>query len=187
MHLYRFCFITSVFLLAVAGTVLAETPTCDCRCELYEQMRQHTNCVSECSNAWKELKCATPAEQPDGQWDAETERYQAELQELGIEGSMQEIQLRAFVKAPPNERTELWGDLETLKAELAKDEMQELLKIRKQIEAGPSMDAETLNYKATLEKAGKTEAEVNGLVTLFSPSNARIRKALWDDLGVQQP
>ncbi len=100
---------------------------------------------------------------------------------------MQEIQLRAFVKAPPNERTELWGDLETLKAELAKDEMQELLKIRKQIEAGPSMDAETLNYKAALEKAGKTEAEVNGLVTLFSPSNARIRKALWDDLGVQQP
>jgi hypothetical protein len=37
-----------------------------------------------------------------------------------------------------------------------------------------------------LEEAGKTAVEVNGLVTLFSISNAQIRQVLWDQLGGSQ-
>jgi hypothetical protein len=116
-----------------------------------------------------------------GDRDAESERYQAELQHLRIEGSMFDIQSRAFAAATPTKRAKMWADLETLKQELAGEEMQELLKIRAQVES-PSYDAETLNYQATLQKAGKSAQDVHGLVTLFSISRPQIRQVLWDDL-----
>jgi hypothetical protein len=119
-----------------------------------------------------------------GDWDAETERYTAELQLLRIEGSMFDIQSRAFATATPEKRTKMWADLEILKQELATEEMQELLKIRAQIES-PDYDAETLSYKAALQKAGKSADDVNGLVTLFSISRPQIRQVLWDDLKAQ--
>ena len=75
----------------------------------------------------------------------------------------------------------MWADLETVREELAKEEMQELLKIRAKTES-PEYDAETMSYKAALEQLGKSEVDVNGLVTLFSISKPRIRQVLWDDL-----
>ena len=81
----------------------------------------------------------------------------------------------------------MWADLERLREVLATDEMKELLEIRRQSESTPAYDAESLSYKAALEKAGKSPEEVNGLLSLFSMSQPRVRKALWDDLGVQQP
>jgi hypothetical protein len=119
-----------------------------------------------------------------GDRDAETERYTAELQLLRIEGSMFDIQSRAFAAATPDKRAKMWADLEVLKQELATEEMQELLKIRAQIDS-PDYDAETLSYKATLQQAGKSADEVNGLVTLFSISRPQIRQVLWDDLKAQ--
>ena len=120
------------------------------------------------------------------QADVETLRYQGELQTLKIEGSMYDIQSRAFAAAAPGMRTKMWNDLELLKKELATDEFQELLAIRAQTEATPDYDAETLGYQSALEKAGKSEEEVKGLVTLFSNGNALMRKALTDDLTAQQ-
>ena len=120
------------------------------------------------------------------QADVETLRYQGELQTLKIEGSMYDIQSRAFAAAAPGMRTKMWNDLELLKKELATDEFQELLAIRAQIEATPDYDAETLGYQSALEKAGKSEEEVKGLVTLFSNGNALMRTALTDDLTAQQ-
>ncbi len=117
-------------------------------------------------------------------WDAETERYTAELQLLRIEGSMFDIQSRAFAAATPDKRAKMWADLDIVRKELATEEMQELLKIRAQIES-PDYDAETLSYKATLQQAGKSADEVNGLVTLFSISRPQIRQVLWDDLKAQ--
>ena len=119
-----------------------------------------------------------------GDWDAETERYTAELQLLRIEGSMFDIQSRAFAAATPDKRAKMWADLDIVRKELAKEEMQELLKIRAQIDS-PDYDAETLSYKATLQQAGKSADEVNGLVTLFSISRPQIRQVLWDDLKAQ--
>ena len=119
-----------------------------------------------------------------GDPDAESERYQAELQHLRIEGSMFDIQSRAFAAATPAKRAQMWTDLEILKRELASEEMQELLEIRAQIES-PEYDAETLSYKAALQKAGKSAEDVNGLVTLFSISRPQIRQVLWDDLKAQ--
>ena len=119
-----------------------------------------------------------------GDRDAETERYQAELLVLRIEGSMFDIQSRAFAAATPTKRAKMWADLETLKRELAGEEMQELLAIRAQVES-PEYDAETLSYKAALQQAGKSAEDVNGLVTLFSISRAQVRQVLWDDLKAQ--
>ena len=119
-----------------------------------------------------------------GDRDAETERYTAELQLLRIEGSMFDIQSRAFAAATPDKRAKMWADLDIVRKELAKEEMQELLKIRAQIDS-PDYDAETLSYKATLQQAGKSADEVNGLVTLFSISRPQIRQVLWDDLKAQ--
>ena len=167
--------------VATTGTA----PVCDCRCEFYEQMRSRPNCPLECSNTWERLDCASTVAPPTGQWDAETERYQAELEQLQIEGSMFEIQMRAFERALPDKRAKMWDDLETVKKALATDEMQELLKIRAQSQATLQYDAETLSFKAAMEKAGKTEAEVNGLVRVFSGSNALVRKAFMDDIQNQ--
>lgn len=119
-----------------------------------------------------------------GDRDAETERYLAELQVLRIEGSMFDIQSRAFVAATPAKRAKMWADLETLKRELASEEMQELLAIRARVES-PEYDAETLSYKAALQQAGKSAEDVHGLVTLFSISRALVRQVLWDDLKSQ--
>jgi hypothetical protein len=119
-----------------------------------------------------------------GDRDAETERYTAELQLLRIEGSMFDIQSRAFAAATPDKRAKMWADLDIVRKELAKEEMQELLEIRAQIDS-PDYDAETLSYKATLQQAGKSADEVNGLVTLFSISRPQIRQVLWDDLKAQ--
>jgi len=119
-----------------------------------------------------------------GDWDAETERYTAELQLLRIEGSMYDIQSRAFAAATPAKRAKMWADLEIVRQELAKEEMQELLKIRAQIDS-PDYDAATLSYKAALQQAGKSANDVNGLVTLFSTSSPQIRQVLWDDLKAQ--
>ncbi len=120
------------------------------------------------------------------QADDESLRYQAELGALGIEGSMYDIQSKAFASANPEMRAKFWNDLEILKKELATEEMQELLAIRAQNEAPPDYDAETLGYKSALQAAGKSEEEVNGLVTLFSNGNALMRKALLDDFAAQQ-
>ena len=117
-------------------------------------------------------------------WDAETERYTAELQLLRIEGSMFDIQSRAFDAAPADKRAKMWADLDVVRKELATEEMQELLKIRAQIDS-PDYDAETLSYQAALQQAGKSADDVNGLVTLFSISRPQIRQVLWDDLKAQ--
>ena len=120
------------------------------------------------------------------QADDETLRYQAELGALGIEGAMYDIQSRAFAAAAPEMRVKFWNDLDILKKELATEDFQELLAIRAQNEATPDYVAETVGYKTALEKAGKSEDEVKGLVTLFSNGNELMRKALMDDLATQQ-
>ena len=119
------------------------------------------------------------------QSDAETERYLAELQKIGIEGSMFDIQSRAFAAAAADKRVQMWQDLETTKELLATDEMAELLEIRAQIEATQEYDSETLRYKNALQQAGKSAEEVNGLVTLFSNGTPLVRQALLDDLNAQ--
>ena len=119
------------------------------------------------------------------QADEETLRYQGELQTLRIEGSMYDIQSRAFASAAPDMRAKMWNDLAILKKEMATEEFQELLAIRAQTEATPDYDAETLGYQSALEKAGKSEDEVNGLVTLFSNGNELMRKTLIDGLVAQ--
>jgi hypothetical protein len=119
-----------------------------------------------------------------GDPDAETERFTAELKLLRIEGSMFDIESRAFAAATPDKRAKMWADLEFVRQELAKEEMQELLKIRAQVDS-PDYDAETLSYKAALQQAGKSADDVHGLVTLFSISRPQIRQVLWDDLKTQ--
>jgi hypothetical protein len=119
-----------------------------------------------------------------GDLDAETERFTAELRLLRIEGSMFDIESRAFAAATPDKRAKMWADLEFVRQELAKEEMQELLKIRAQVDS-PDYDAETLSYKAALQQAGKSADDVHGLVTLFSISRPQIRQVLWDDLKAQ--
>jgi len=176
----------------IAGTILAAAllsllpatgvPACDCRCEMYAQTRQASSCSAQCSSVWSTLGCDTQAELAAGQWDAETQRYRASLAQLGIAGSMYDIQSTAFSAAPEARRGQMWADLDTLRGELAKEDMQELLEIRAQIEAGPTMDAETLRYKAALQQAGKSAEEVNGLVTLFSIGRPIVRQALWGGL-----
>ena len=121
----------------------------------------------------------------EDQTDAETGRYQAEMQRIGISGSMFDIQSRAFATARPDKRVKMWADLETVRKELAKEDMQKLLEIRAQTESTSAYDAETLSYKATLEKAGKSAEDVNGLVTLFSISKPLVRQVLWDGIRVQ--
>jgi hypothetical protein len=108
------------------------------------------------------------------------------MKALGIEGSMFEIQSKAFAQARPTMRAKMWHDLEIVRRELAKQGIQDIPQARKEAQAKPDHDAETTRYKTALEEAGKTAVEVNGLVTLFSISNAQIRQVLWDQLGGSQ-
>jgi hypothetical protein len=169
------------------GATTASIPQCDCRCEVYEQMREIPLCQTQCTDTWETMQCRvqTKSLTETGEWDAETRRYQTELQLLGIKGSMYDIQSRAFAAALPNKRAKMWADLDTVREELASEEMQELLEIRAQNEATPDYDAETQSYKAALEQAGKSADEVHGLTTLFSNGNELMRSALWKDLEAQ--
>ena len=138
--------------------------------------------LAHAEHHWQSAQCAANAGKIMEQMDEEAACYVAELRALGLEGAMFDIQVRAFEGATPELRAKMWNDLEITKQQLATPEMQELLQIRKQMEATPDYDEETLRYKAALENAGKTDEEIHGLVTLFSISNERIREALWNSL-----
>jgi hypothetical protein len=168
-----------------AGPVTAEQP-CDCRCKAYSQEKEIPACQSKCGDWWQQAQCEAEAEEASGQ-DAEAERYAAELAGLGVEGSMYDIQMQAFNDAPPHLREKMWNDLEIVRQTLAEEGMTDLQQGKTQGQSDHGHDTETLRYKAELEAAGMTEAEVNGLVSLFAMSDEQIREVLWKDLQSQNP
>jgi hypothetical protein len=44
-------------------------------------------------------------------------------------------------------------------------------------------DEETRRYKAALERAGYTSAEVDGLVEIFAPATPVIRQVYWTEVN----
>lgn len=177
--------ITSLILLLWSGPITGDQ-SCDCRCKAFSEEKEIPACQSKCGDWWQQAQCQAEAEAANQQ-DAEAERYAAELASLGVEGSMYDIQIKAFNDAPPHLREKMWNDLEIVRQTLAEEDMKELHQARMQGPSDEGHDAETLSYKAALQAAGMTEAEVNGLVSLFSMSDERIREVLWTDLQKQNP
>jgi len=164
----------------------ARAQHCDCRCEVYEQMRKIPLCQSQCGAAWQTAQCEVKKNATTEKDDAEAGRYAAELQSLGVAGSMYDIQMHAFRAGTPELRAKMWNDLEIVREALADEGLRDLHQARLGNKPSKDYDEETLRYKAALEAAGKSEVEVNGFVSMFWTAKEGMRQVLWDDLDSQQ-
>jgi len=142
-------------------------------------------CTAELMQCEETKEAVVPVAAPETvEADAETERYVAEMTALGVENITLEIQSQAFARATPDLRAKMWNDLEIVRQELAGRGVQSLPQTR--AEAGTSaaqgFDEETLRYRAALERAGKSEVEIGGFLSIFSTAPPSLRQALWQAL-----
>lgn len=165
-----------------AAGAAASVQQCDCRCEVFEQMRQIPLCQQQCQVTWDKAQCEAKVEALSQQRDAEAARYAAELATIGLDQDMYDTQVQAFRDAPDHLRAKFWNDLEIIRQTLAEEGAETVQQARANNQPDQDLDAETLRYKAALEAAGMSQAEVHGLVTLFSISDENTRRVLWDAL-----
>ena len=171
-------------ILAVPNHAMGAQTACDCDCNSWQQAKAMPDCSSECDSKWKKWQCGPYLETGIGPLDAETQRYQAELQQLGLAENEVMPMVYAFKNSSAELRAGQWEDLENLRSQQAD---QDLAAQMAEIEAeqaarGSNYDAETLRYKAALQRAGHSQAEVDGLTEIFSPAPEVVRKIYWDEV-----
>ncbi len=142
------------------------------------------DCSSECDSKWKKWQCGPYLETGIGPLDTETQRYQAELQQLGLAENEVMPMVYVFKTSSAELRAGQWEDLENLRSQQAGLNLAaEIAEIEaEQAARGSHYDAETLRYKAALQRAGYSQAEVDGLTEIFSPAPEVVRKIYWDEV-----
>jgi len=171
-------------MLAVPDHSLRAQTGCDCDCNAWQQTKAMPDCSSECDSKWKNRQCGPYLETGIGPLDAETQRYQLELQQLGLAENEVMPMVYAFKISSVDLRAGQWEDLENLRQQQASQNLAaEVAEIEaEQAARGSNYDAETLRYKAALERAGHSQAEVDGLTEIFSPAPEGVRKVYWDEV-----
>jgi hypothetical protein len=142
------------------GSLEAQT-RCDCDCNSWQQTKAMPDCSSECDSKWKKWQCGPYLETGIGPLDTETQRYQAELQQLGLAENEVMPMVYVFKTSSAELRAGQWEDLENLRSQ----------------QAGRNLAAEMAE-----KRAGYSQAEVDGLTEIFSPAPEVVRKIYWDEV-----
>jgi hypothetical protein len=180
--------------VSCAGSGAAALPAgsgCDCDCRSWELIQSLPGCREECDPKWKAWKCGPYLETGLGELDAETQRYQAEVRQLGLPENVENTWVYGFKISPPDIRAGIWEELERYRQQQPE---QQLPAAREAIEAEQAerearkskYDDETRRYQAALEQAGYSRAEVDGLTEIFAPSPPAVREVFWADLKSRQ-
>jgi len=135
---------------------------------------------------------AQPATESTASKDAETQKFEAELRqfEQREKSGLGQYELRenviasfvyAFQISSPEQRAELWQQLENDKAEVIEQKRQRKADgLEMQSQPPGEYDAETLRYKAAVEKLDLPADLVADLVEMFQANDAAFRKTLWE-------
>ena len=113
--------------------------------------------------------------------DAETQKFEAELQQFELRENIVASFVYAFQISSPEQRTDLWQQLEQDKAEAVElRQQQEADALDRQSQPPGDYDAETLRYKAAVEKLDLPADVVDDLVEMFQSNDAPFRETLWE-------
>ncbi len=135
---------------------------------------------------------AQPATESTVPKDAETQKFEAELRqfEQREKSGLGQYELRenviasfvyAFQISSPEQRAELWQQLENDKAEVIEQKRQQKADaLEMQSQPPGEYDAETLRYKAAVEKLDLPADLVADLVEMFQANDAPFRNTLWE-------
>jgi hypothetical protein len=113
--------------------------------------------------------------------DAETQKFEAELRQFELRQNIVASFVYAFQISSPEQRTDLWQQLEQDKAEaveLRRQQEADALDVQPQPPGG--YDAETLRYKVAVEKLDLPADVVDDLVEMFQANDAPFRETLWE-------
>lgn len=114
--------------------------------------------------------------------DAETQRFEAELRRYELRENVIASFVYSFHGSSPDQRAELWQQLEKDKAELAEQKrLQEERagEIRNRRPPG-SLDAETLRYQTAIAELDLPPDAKEELVDMFQANGPAFRKTLWE-------
>jgi hypothetical protein len=178
--------VVAALLLTLPGQGSLEAQArCNCDCNSWQQADETPDCRSECDSEWKKWQCGPYLETGIGPLDTETQRYQAELQQLGLAENEVMPMVYAFKISSADLRAGQWEDLENLRDQQAGQNLAaEVAEIEaEQAARGGNYDAETQRYQAALEQAGYSQAEVNGLTEIFSPAPEVVRQVYWNEVN----
>ncbi|MHC4146738.1 MAG: hypothetical protein ACYSUD_18445 [Planctomycetota bacterium] len=115
--------------------------------------------------------------------DAETKRFEAELKQYEERENVIASFVYSFQISSPEQRAELWQELENDKAEMAESERrQKAAALEQQARPTNGYDAETLRYKAAVENLDLPPDVVEDLVEMFQSNDAAMRQVLWQRL-----
>lgn len=119
-----------------------------------------------------------------GPLDAETQRYQAELSQLGLDQNEIMSMVYGFKIAEVNLRADIWDQLEQQKIQHAETNLPQIIADIEAENAQRSSDhdGETLRYKSALQQAGYSQAEVDGLTEIFAPAPQVVRQVYWKEV-----
>jgi hypothetical protein len=167
------------------GAMAMLSRRCECDCEGWQQAQTQPGCARECDAKWQSWSCGPYLETGLGELDAETRRYQGELQQLGLPEVQVTSMTHTFKVSPPEIRQGIWRDLEQYQGSGREEALAaEMDEIRaEQSQRKQNYDDETLRYQRALQEAGYTEAEVAGLTEIFAPAPESTRKVFWQTVG----
>ena len=160
--------------------------SCSCTCADFLGEKDVQACQSQCNTGWEERECAVSAMPETGDKDAETVRFEAELQNLSQQSRYQTqesviaSQVYIFQISEPGQRQALWEDLENGKQQLVEQQETEA-NDAESLQSMPTedLDAETLRYKAAIEQLNLPPDAIQDLVEMFQANDAAFRKTLW--------
>lgn len=113
--------------------------------------------------------------------DAETLRFEAELQQFEIRENVVASFVYAFQISASEQRAELWQQLENDKAEAGElKRQQDAAALETQSHPPCVYDAETLRYKAAVERLDLPADALEDLVEMFQSNDAPFRETLWE-------
>ena len=170
----------------------SSSASCDCNCNNWELIQSTMPaCSASCDQKWRLWSCGPYLETGLSELDAETQRYQAEAEQVGVPENVWQSWVLVFRDSPPDLRPGLWDELERFRSQQAElDRPEELVTIqaeqRERDERRSQYDEETQRYKVALEAAGYRASEVAGLVEIFAPSPAGVRRVYWDTIANRQ-
>jgi hypothetical protein len=122
-----------------------------------------------------------------GKLDAETRRFQTEVAQLDVRDNVRRTWVYAFKISTPENRANIWQELEQARqqpdADLSAIIAEAAAERAERDARADDYDEETRRYKAALERAGYTSAEVDGLVEIFAPSAPVIRQVYWAEVN----
>jgi len=158
--------------------------SCDCDCNAWQKTQAISTCQRKCDPQWQAWQCGPYLVAGIGPLDAETQRYQAELRQLGFDQNEIMGMVYGFSIAEAGLRADIWDQLQKQKIQQAETNLPQIIADTEAENAQRSSnyDGETLRYKSALQQAGYSQAEVDGLTEIFAPAPQVVRQVYWKEV-----